>query len=448
MNEAQILADQIFIAVKSWLHKTVADFITRLEAMEKRLQELPIPKDAPELDVIVAAALQQIHVPKDGRDAPTLEEIVAAIPIPKDGRDAPTLEEIATEAAKHILPGKDGRDAPTLEEIVAAIPVPKNGKDGIDAPTLEEIVRAVEDNLPMTEIVAEVVKHIPIPKDGRDAPTLEEIVSAVPVAKEGRPGRDAPTLEEIVAAIPAPKDGKDAPSLDEIASEIVPVIKDAVAAAVNEIPKPKDGRDAPSLEEIVKSIPQPKDGEDAPTMEDIVAEVIKLIPPPRDGLKGDPGRDALQLDVREEIDKERRYPRGTFASYEGGLIRAVRPTDPIVDSLEAAGWSIVVSGIVSEEEELLDGGRILKRTTTYTGGKKFIREHILKTQINRGIWMTDKEYQSGDVVTWDGAQWCADEDTSKKPGTDDSGWRLIVKRGRDGKDAIPKNGTGGPVRFK
>lgn len=57
--------------------------------------------------------------------------------------------------------------------------------------------------------------------------------------------------------------------------------------------------------------------------------------------------------------------------------------------------------------------------------------------IDRGVWSEAKaaEYVRGDAVTWAGSLWIAQKDAPGKPDTADGGWRLAVKRGRDGKDA-------------
>lgn len=52
--------------------------------------------------------------------------------------------------------------------------------------------------------------------------------------------------------------------------------------------------------------------------------------------------------------------------------------------------------------------------------------------IDRGVWIEGKDYAAGDAVTWAGSVWIAQKDTSDKPDGGD-GWRLSVKRGRDGK---------------
>jgi hypothetical protein len=54
------------------------------------------------------------------------------------------FDETGAERASLIsIPGKDGKDSPSLEEIVKAVPKPKDGKDGRNAPSLQEIVTSV-----------------------------------------------------------------------------------------------------------------------------------------------------------------------------------------------------------------------------------------------------------------------------------------------------------------
>jgi hypothetical protein len=56
--------------------------------------------------------------------------------------------------------------------------------------------------------------------------------------------------------------------------------------------------------------------------------------------------------------------------------------------------------------------------------------------MHRGVWAAGG-YEAGDVVTWSGGSWhCTAATTTGKPG-ESPDWVLIVKRGRDGKDARP-----------
>lgn len=52
--------------------------------------------------------------------------------------------------------------------------------------------------------------------------------------------------------------------------------------------------------------------------------------------------------------------------------------------------------------------------------------------LDRGVWR-EGDYSKGDGVSWGGSFWIAQKDTDSKPDSGD-GWRLAVKRGRDGKD--------------
>jgi hypothetical protein len=53
-----------------------------------------------------------------------------------------------------------------------------------------------------------------------------------------------------------------------------------------------------------------------------------------------------------------------------------------------------------------------------------------------GVWADGRSYAQGGAVTHDGSLWVAEMPTRARPGTDNSGWKLIVKRGdvkRDGR---------------
>lgn len=155
----------------------------------------------------------------------------------------------------------------------------------------------------------------------------------------------------------------------------------------------------------------------------------------RDGKEGPAGRDGLRIEPLPDLDPKERYARGTYACYRGGLIRAQRATDPIEDGdLADAGWIVVMDGVAEESEQDIDSGRQVERTTTYTSGRKFVRTRQTSSVIYRGIWQA-KEYAKGDTVTRDGSLWICDEPTMTAPGLGTPEWKLVAKRGRDGKDA-------------
>lgn len=154
----------------------------------------------------------------------------------------------------------------------------------------------------------------------------------------------------------------------------------------------------------------------------------------RDGTDGAPGRDALELDILPGIDEAKSYPRGTFAQHRGGVIRAVRNTDPVLEhDLARAGWTVIMNGVGEESEESLDEGRTIIRRTRYTDGRVLERGIRTNLMIYRGVWREGR-HECGDVVTWAGSAWHCQEATADKPGTS-AAWKLMVKSGRDGRDA-------------
>lgn len=163
-----------------------------------------------------------------------------------------------------------------------------------------------------------------------------------------------------------------------------------------------------------------------------------------DGVAGIPGRDALDINVLDEIDEAKVYPRGTFAVYKGGMIRASRKTDPIVESLDASGWKVCCNGIADESYEILDEGRLIRRTVTHTNGRKAVTELQTAAMVYREIWSAEKEYGRGDVVTRGGCAYhCQISGTKQLPGTTGANdWKMMVKAGRDGKAGEP--GKQGP----
>jgi hypothetical protein len=54
----------------------------------------------------------------------------------------------------------------------------------------------------------------------------------------------------------------------------------------------------------------------------------------------------------------------------------------------------------------------------------------------QGVWLPDKTYDPNQLVTYDGSMWLALKATSARPGgagADSRAWKMVVKRGQDGK---------------
>ena len=167
-----------------------------------------------------------------------------------------------------------------------------------------------------------------------------------------------------------------------------------------------------------------------------VKEMIKEIPPAVDGEPGAPGRDgvdgrdALDLEILPEIDLEKVHPRGTWARHKGGLWRSFENTQNGIQS-----WECIVAGI--QDIELSMDDRLLTVKILSSDDTERLLEKYVPMVIDRGPYKSAKDYKPGDCVSYGGSMWICQEDNVKNaPGN--PGWRLAVKKGRDGKAAPVK----------
>ena len=160
--------------------------------------------------------------------------------------------------------------------------------------------------------------------------------------------------------------------------DVAPMIAAEIERVVSALPAPKDGKDAANIVEALKD-----SGELVLTLQDgrLIRTGI------RDGEKGQDGRDGFGFDDMDAcvLDDDR---------------------------------TIELSFRRGEEEKCF----------TFKW----------PVPVDRGVYKAGEAYEHGDAVTWGGSLWIAQRQTDAKPDTPDSGWRLAVKKGRDGKDA--KNG--------
>jgi hypothetical protein len=75
-------------------------------------------------------------------------------------------------------------------------------------------------------------------------------------------------------------------------------------------------------------------------------------------------------------------------------------------------------------------------------------EKVLRVpaMIYRSIYKDGETYEPGDAVTFGGSIWIAEKEVAGKPG-EDSGWRLAVKRGRDGRDFEVRDEPKGGIKL-
>lgn len=152
----------------------------------------------------------------------------------------------------------------------------------------------------------------------------------------------------------------------------------------------------------------------------------------RDGREGKDGRDAAEINILPGLEEGKAYPTGTYARHKGGLVR-----------VRSDGLDAIINGVADEAEVMIEDGRTIERTTTYTDGTQFVRRHKFAVMLHRGIWQ-EGQYERGDCVTRDSSAWhCTATTTTAMPGTSKD-WQLIVRKGGNGKDgAAGKDGAPG-----
>ncbi|HDJ0602474.1 TPA: phage portal protein, partial [Escherichia coli] len=399
-------------------------------------RELSIIRALGEEFSAVLADLQRTFEGKIAAQAQTFEEKLASLSVVLQkcvtGDDVrPMLEQMVKEAVSHIPVPRDGRDydpevlQKAVNDAVANIPQPADGKS-----------LTPDDVRPMLEqMVKEAVSHIPVPRDGRDYDP-EVLQKAV---------------NDAVANIPQPADGK---SLTP--DDVRPMLEQMVKEAVSHIPVPRDGRDydpdvlQKAVNDAVANIPQPADGKSItpddvrPMLEQMVKEAVSHIPVPRDGRDYDPdvlqkavldavsalpapqdGRDATALEILPAIDDQKSFPRGTYATHQGGLWRAYEKTHGM------RGWECLVDG-VADIDVSMTGERLFSVVVRQSSGQRTEKTFSLPVMLYRGVFRAGETYHPGDTVTWGGSLWHCNSMTGDKPGeAHSSAWTLAAKRGRD-----------------
>ncbi|EOP3535673.1 phage portal protein, partial [Escherichia coli] len=345
-------------------------------------RELSIIRALGEEFSAVLADLQRTFEGKIAAQAQTFEEKLASLSVVLQkcvtGDDVrPMLEQMVKEAVSHIPVPRDGRDydpevlQKAVNDAVANIPQPADGKS-----------LTPDDVRPMLEqMVKEAVSHIPVPRDGRDYDP-EVLQKAV---------------NDAVANIPQPADGKSITPDD-----VRPMLEQMVKEAVSHIPVPRDGRDY-----------------DPDVLQKAVLDAVSALPAPQDG------RDATALEILPAIDDQKSFPRGTYATHQGGLWRAYEKTHGM------RGWECLVDG-VADIDVSMTGERLFSVVVRQSSGQRTEKTFSLPVMLYRGVFRAGETYHPGDTVTWGGSLWHCNSMTGDKPGeAHSSAWTLAAKRGRD-----------------
>jgi len=248
--------------------------------------------------------------------------------------------------------------------------------------------------------------------------------------------------EAINTKVKALKDDLVSSIANEQRRHLIQLSKTAVKSEVVDLGKELRG----VIDDYIKNLPKPengKDGEDAPAptaeqiAEAVTAWMVANFTQPTNGKDGNDGKDSTELEVLPSIDDDKSYPKGTWASYKGGLIKSTRTTSALIGkSLLEAGWDVIVQGVHSVEVHPLAEGEFAVKTIL-TGGKDHITKFAVPVMVYKGIWK-EGAYTKGNTVTTGGSLWHCNKDTTDKPGTSEA-WQLCAKKGTDGRDGKDLN---------
>lgn len=251
---------------------------------------------------------------------------------------------------------------------------------------------------------------------------IEEIRQSIPEIQPVELPDISKMVSDAVSAIELPK----APELPDLSQNIADAAESAVKQALESLPTPNDGKSVttedlrPLVEEVVlASLPDPLD------LEKLAENVVANIPVPEPGRDG---KDALSIELEPFIDDQKSYPRGTYATHNGGLWRSHEKTHGM------RGWECIVDGVSSVDIKQ-DNQRTFSISLERASGAVEVKSFDVPVTIYRDVFKSGNEYQPGDTVTWGGSMWHCNEPTTDKPGeTSSKGWTLAIKKGRDLRD--------------
>lgn len=365
--------------IKSWV-----------DAVEKRFEEIPAPKE-PDINDLVSRAVQQIN-PLIGE----LKSAVEAIPplpdvasIVRDNIPPPIVPPVVMDDLKKLSAEIESfKEDVTL--LVSSIPKAPELPDV--AGMIKEAIDAIPD--PVT------IDLSPIENGLADVNRkLEAAVASIP-APVSLPDISA-MIKAEVALLPAPEPGK--PGASVTIDDVAPLINDLVSKAVASFPPAKDGRG-------VAGALLDKSGALILTMSDGRIENLGPVV----------GRDVDMEEVKTLILSE--------------VAKIPKPKDG-KDGLDLKNMTIEHDGRKGFTLTIKDDEREIKSTI------------ILPVVVWRDVYQHDAEYLKGDAVTSGGSVWHCEVDGAKgAPGNSDD-WKLMVKKGRDGKDVLKLPAKTGPVKL-
>jgi hypothetical protein len=218
-----------------------------------------------------------------------------------------------------------------------------------------------------------------------------------------------------------------------------PLLERIDALEKRELLLPEKGDAGPQGEVGEKGEPGEVDMEAVKTLIDAA---VAALPPAERGEKGEAGNDGLSgADGLPGADgKDGVGLADALIDKDGALVLTM--TDGRTKNLGPVHGSDGAPGNDGADGlgfEHMSVEQVNERTIAFMfkrGEEKAEVNVTLPVLIGRGIWSAEGDYERGDVTTWGGTAWEAVEPVKGiKPDASSGGWRILAKRGRDGKAA-------------
>lgn len=234
-----------------------------------------------------------------------------------------------------------------------------------------------------------------------------------------------------------------APVIGKLIGDAVQPLMERIAELeqqIKEMPTPRDGvdgvdgKDGADGRDGADGAPG-RDGKDAEpvTSEQLamaVAEYLGANPPAagKDGRDGIDGKDGVGLaGAVQSKDGHLVLTLTSGATVDIGMIagRDGRDGEKGVDGLNGR------DGFGFDDLDLVESDEGVQLRFTHG---EVVKDFALPVVFDRGVYREGGNYRKGNGVTWGGSYWIAQKDDPGKPDTPESGWRLAVKKGQNGKD--------------
>ena len=369
-------------------------------------------------------------------------------------------------AGKDGAPGINGKDAPQVDieqvvsKVLALVPTPKDGARGSDGRDGRDGTDGKDGAKGEPGLNGKDGADGINGRDGADgARGADGLPGEIgPAGKDGRDGKDGERGEKGEPGLNG-KDGNGIVRLDhDIAKNALDVVMDNGDTYTLSLPVPQRGERGEKGESGLNG----KDGRDGVNGKDGA-----------DGLNGKDGRDGIDgkngadgLNGKDGAPGQR-GEKGDVASPDDIAAAVTKACESLLPALVAKQYETSMPEIIARASMLVPPGRDGLPGRPGTPGEDGrdgvsiegfeFKQADRRTQIcvmkmtdgSQYEWPIKMEgmvidcdvhrpgavYEKGDAVTHGGSYWIARKDTSATPGKSDD-WRLAVKRGRDGKDAV------------